>query len=267
MKKTILFWILAIIITISSAVFQRMTGPTYPISGTINFDGEELKYRFLTSHSTSEDCKVEINTNDKSVRGILFWRKYKFEKEYHQVEMVYDSSLVAYLPKQPSSGKLDYFIKLFKDDKSINIPPDRTVVIRFKDDVPLWLLIPHVIFMFGAMLLSTRTGLEYFNKEPNFKKLTAWTIGFLLVGGFILGPLVQQYAFGALWTGIPFGYDLTDNKTLIAAIIWIFTWFRIKNSPNPKTWVLIASIVMLIVFLIPHSVLGSELDYSKINNQ
>ena len=37
----------------------------------------------------------------------------------------------------------------------------------------------------------------------------------------ILGPIVQYYAFGDLWTGIPFGWDLTDNKTLIALIFWI----------------------------------------------
>jgi hypothetical protein len=158
-------------------------------------------------------------------------------------------------------------VELYKDGKMIDAPKDRAVVIRFKDDVPIWLLIPHVIFMFAAMLLSTRTGLEYFSKEPDFGKLTSWTIGILLIGGFILGPLVQQYAFGALWTGFPFGYDLTDNKTLIAAIVWLFAWYKVKKSPNPKIWVLIAAVVMLIVFLIPHSVLGSELDYSKLENQ
>lgn len=266
MKKIILFWIIAFIITAASAVFQRMTGPTYPLSGKVELDGKEIKYRFDRSHSTSNDCKVSIAVNDESITGVLFWRKYKFDKEYNKIEMTGTDTLAAYLPKQPSSGKLEYFVELYKDAKMIDAPKDRAVVIRFKDDVPIWLLIPHVIFMFAAMLLSTRTGLEYFNKEPNFKKLTAWTIGILLIGGFILGPLVQQYAFGALWTGFPFGYDLTDNKTLIAAVVWLFAWYKIKSSPNPKIWVLIAAVVMLIVFLIPHSVLGSELDYSKIES-
>lgn len=266
MKKTILFWIIAFIITVASAVFQRMTGPTYPLSGKVELDGKEIKYKFDRSHSTSEDCKVSIVVNDQSIKGVLFWRKYKFDKSYNRIEMTGTDTLVAFLPKQPSAGKLEYFVELYKDNKVIDAPKDRAVIIRFKDDVPIWLLIPHVIFMFAAMLLSTRTGLEYFNKEPNFKKLTAWTIAILLIGGFILGPLVQQYAFGALWTGFPFGYDLTDNKTLIAALVWIFAWYKIKKLSNPKVWILIASIVMLIVFLIPHSVLGSELDYSKIES-
>jgi hypothetical protein len=267
MKKIVLFWIIAFIITAASAVFQRMTGPTYALSGKITFDNKEIKYKFDRSHSTTEDCKVSIAVNDESVKGVLFWRKYKFDKEYNRLEMTGSDTLTAFLPKQPSAGKLEYYVELYKDGKMIDAPKDRAVVIRFKDDVPIWLLIPHVIFMFAAMLLSTRTGLEYFNKEPNFKKLTAWTVGILLIGGFIFGPLVQQYAFGALWTGFPFGYDLTDNKTLIAAIVWLFAWYKVKKSPNPKIWVLIAAFVMLIIFLIPHSVLGSELDYSKLGNQ
>ncbi len=266
MKKIILFWIIAFIITAASAVFQRMTGPTYPLSGKVTLDGKEIKYKFDRSHSTSEDCKVSLAVNDNSVKGVLFWRKYKFDKEYNRVEMTGNDTLTAFLPKQPSAGKLEYYVELYKDEKVIDAPNDRAVVIRFKDDVPIWLLIPHVIFMFAAMLISTRTGLEYFNKEPKFEKLAAWTIGILLIGGFIFGPLVQQYAFGALWTGFPFGYDLTDNKTLIAALVWIFAWYKIKKSQNPKIWVLIAAFVMLIVFLIPHSVLGSELDYSKIES-
>lgn len=267
MKKIVLFWIIAFTITAASAIFQRMTGPTYALSGKITFDNKEIEYKFDRSHTTSKDCKVEVVTNDSSITGILHWRRFKFDKEYNRVQMSGETVLTAFLPKQPSAGKLEYFVELFKENQMIDLPKDRAVVIRFKDDVPIWLLIPHVIFMFAAMLISTRTGLEYFNKEPNFKKLTAWTVGILVIGGFILGPLVQQYAFGALWTGFPFGYDLTDNKTLIAGIAWLFAWYKVKKSPNPKIWVLIAAVVMMIVFLIPHSVLGSELDYSKIENQ
>jgi hypothetical protein len=37
-----------------------------------------------------------------------------------------------------------------------------------------------------------------------------------------------------------------------------------KKSENYEKWILFAAILMLIVFLIPHSLLGSELDYSKM---
>jgi hypothetical protein len=118
------------------------------------------------------------------------------------------------------------------------------------------------------MLLSTRTGLEIFRKEKdNLLKLTYWTLGFLLIGGFVLGPAVQLYAFDAWWTGFPFGTDLTDNKTLIALIVWLTAFFMYKRTTRPRVWAFAAAVVMMIIFLIPHSLLGSELDYNKLNKQ
>ena len=118
-----------------------------------------------------------------------------------------------------------------------------------------------------AMLFSTRTGLEFFNKQPNYKKLVYWTFGLLILGGMIFGPIMQKYAFGAFWTGVPFGIDLTDNKTLIAVIGWIIALVAMKKSANPKKWIIFASILMFLVYLIPHSVLGSELDYDEMDKQ
>ncbi len=77
----------------------------------------------------------------------------------------------------------------------------------------------------------------------------------------ILGPLVQYFAFGDLWTGIPFGWDLTDNKTLIALIFWILAVVMNRKKETPFYTVL-AAVVLLLVFSIPHSLFGSELDYS-----
>ena len=117
------------------------------------------------------------------------------------------------------------------------------------------------------MLLSTRTGLEYFNDPGKFKKLTIYKFVFLIIGGFILGPIIQHYAFGAFWTGFPFGHDLTDNKVLIAFIFWLAALVAVFKSKRPLRYVVIASVVTFIVFLIPHSLLGSELDYNEMDEQ
>ncbi len=81
---------------------------------------------------------------------------------------------------------------------------------------------------------------------------------------------MQQYAFGALWTGFPFGYDLTDNKTLIMWIVWavacaVVGWKTTWNERLARAIVLLATVVMLVVYLIPHSLRGSELDYSLVD--
>jgi hypothetical protein len=176
-------------------------------------------------------------------------------------------TLKAEMPLQPVAGKLMYRVEIQKGDQTVTLPGPDPIVIRFRGDVPVLVLILHLIAMFGAMLFAARAGLEYFSKEPKLRKLTYWTIGFLFVGGFILGPLMQYYSFNAWWTGWPFGTDLTDNKTAIALVAWIVAAAALSRSKKPARWSLGAAIIMFAVYLIPHSVLGSELDYKKMDRQ
>lgn len=138
------------------------------------------------------------------------------------------------------------------------------VIIRFKGSVPAFILVPHIFFMFFAMLLSNRGGLQALVRAGNLYKYALWTSGLLLVGGLILGPIVQKYAFDAFWTGWPFGHDLTDNKLVAAFIAWGLAVWRNKAGGKRPGWVLAASIILFLVYMIPHSVLGSELDFTTL---
>ena len=114
------------------------------------------------------------------------------------------------------------------------------------------------------MFLSTAAGLEALVKGKYIFQLTLWTSIFLFFGGMILGPVVQKFAFGEFWTGIPFGIDLTDNKTLIAMIAWLLALWKAKNEKSGRYWVIAAAIILLAVYSIPHSTLGSELNYETM---
>lgn len=266
MKKNILLWIIAIIITIISAYYQRITGPTYPVSGKVKLVNQIINYKLNRSNSTSSNLKIELNVNDEKISGNVYWKRYRTNDDWTVIKLDRRGErLIAEIPPQPRAGKIEYRIELFYDGTSVLIPEDRAVILRFKDDVPVLILIPHILFIFLAMVFSTRSGLEYFNPEKNYRKFVNLTLAFILLGGFVFGPLVQYYAFGEWWTGIPFGFDLTDNKTLIALIFWLIAFYKMKKSQNYEKWILIAAIVMFIVFLIPHSLFGSELDYSKMN--
>jgi len=267
MKKSIWLWLLATILTLALAYFQRISGPTYPVDGKIQLAGETIHYSFDRSHGGEGDHAVEINIDDETICAELYWKRYKTNDNWKSVVMTkQDGKIFASLPHQPPAGKLIYHVMIQKDREIVTVPENGEVVIRFKGDVPAAILIPHIIFIFAAMLLSTRTGLEYFNEEPNYKKLVLTTYIFLFLGGMIFGPITQLYAFGDLWTGFPFGYDLTDNKTLIAFIGWTIALIAVFKSKNPGRWIIFASILMFIIFLIPHSLFGSELDYSELNN-
>ncbi|MDD3742714.1 MAG: hypothetical protein PHX54_03725, partial [Lentimicrobiaceae bacterium] len=97
-------------------------------------------------------------------------------------------------------------------------------------------------------------------------KLSWLTLIFLFIGGLVFGPIVQKYAFGAYWTGFPFGYDLTDNKTAIAFVFWAWAVYKLWRNPEKHGWALLASIVLMLIYIIPHSTLGSEIDHTVVND-
>lgn len=254
MKRTILFWIIAIVSTLVFAFYQRVTGPTYPLSGKINFDGKEISYKLERSQESVNNYLVEIETADETISGILFWRKFNLGNNFTAIPMTGGKKLSAELPVQKRLEKLDYYVQLSKNDKTVILPKENIVTIRFKDPVPIYILIPHIFAMFFAMMLSTRTGLEFFNKVPQLDKLTIWTLIVLFIGGFPLGFAMNGFAFGEMWGGWPFGHDVTDNKTQVAFIAWLIAFYFIKKKKNAKLGALLAAIILLAVYLIPHSV-------------
>jgi hypothetical protein len=68
--------------------------------------------------------------------------------------------LTAELPNQPPAGKLQYRLALSEVDEVAVFPGNEPVAIRFKGDVPLSILMPHILAMFASMLLAARAGLE-----------------------------------------------------------------------------------------------------------
>lgn len=266
-KISILLWVLAFFLTVSVVFYQRMTGPTYPIKGSDSISGNEISYKLLRSHTSFELLPVKVTIADEGVSGSVKYRRYKSGDDWTEIEMKREGeTLIAELQGQPSAGKIEYSIKLTYGEEQLILNNGKTIIARFKDSVPSGFLFAHIIFMILSFLFAIRTGLEVLRKKGNYLWMVNWTLGIVFIGGMILGPIVQKYAFGDFWTGIPFGTDLTDNKTLFAFIFWLAAFFLKKKS---KWWVFAATVMMIIVYLIPHSTLGSELDYStgKMKNK
>ena len=261
-KKKTIFWILAIIITLSAAIYQRKTGPTYPKEVDVKISGKKHTLELPRSHSGTTDFFLKLDLPDH-VKGKIFYRRYPTDDAWksNQLQMK-DDKLAAELPGQPPAGKLEYYIGVFTGNQLIYIAKNQPIRMRFKGEVPMGVLIPHVIIMFMAMLFSTLAGLFALGKIPNFRLFGYITIILLIAGGFILGPLMQYYAFGDAWTGIPFGWDLTDNKTLVAFLGWLTAVIANRKNRRPRYFIF-ASLLLLIVYSIPHSLMGSEYDYEQ----
>ena len=263
-SKHVLLWLLAFLITAASAVYQRLTGPTHPLRGSVAFQGQQIDFKFLRSQTVEIDVPVVVTVPDTAIGGYVEYRRYKSYDDWSRKPLLREGDkLQAVLPHQPAAGKLMYRVMLQKGAEQVALTGEAPLVLRYKGAVPLAVLLPHVLLMFLAMLYANRTALEALRRDGDYQRLMRWTIGLCLLGGFIFGPLVQKYAFGELWTGIPFGYDLTDNKTLIAMLGWLGAYFASRRNPAARWWVVAAGVLMLAVYLIPHSVLGSEIDYRK----
>ena len=260
--KSILWWIFSILFTLSIAYYQRTTGPTYPVRGKIEINNQVYKYKLLTSNDSDKPAQIYVKGSIEGITGYITYRKFKSEEEWVRVELISEKSeLIGELPQQPPAGKLTYHVMLESENHSFNLT-EEPVVIRFKGPVPAYVLFPHILLMFLAMLFSTRTGIEALIKGGKTFNYSIITLVLLLIGGMILGPVIQKYAFGEFWAGWPFGKDLTDNKTLVAFVAWIIAVVRLRKNKEKRGWALAAAIILLAIYLIPHSMFGSELDYS-----
>jgi len=299
--KSTLWWIFAVFFTITMATYQKKTGPTYPISGKTILNGKEIKYQLIRTAENDKDAKIAINVPDTSVKGTITYKRYKSNDLLTTTNMVrsidtsylhtfsnllnliqgkaraykIDSNLVFMMPVQPAAGKMMYEITLSSSSEQVVLKAKNGefAVMRFKGPVPLYILLPHILAMFLGLLFSTRTAIEALIGGIRTYKLALWTLLFLVIGGMILGPIVQKYAFGAYWTGWPFADgatfnlfvmgDMTDNKTLVMVLAWVVAIFKLRKDPKNKFWPAFAAVMVMIVYLIPHSVLGSEIDHTK----
>jgi hypothetical protein len=262
MRRASVQWTVAVVLTLVSAVWQRWSGPTYPAKGTVAMAGKTVAFNLLRSNSIAERQPVSVAVANPAVTGVVEWRRYPTSEPWQTLPMVrHGENLETEIPPAPEplmpmAGKLEYHVRLSAGGEGAVFPVPPAVT-RFKGDVPAWILIPHVAAMFFGMLFASRAALAAMFGGRT-RVLGFLSAALLLFGGFVLGPIVQKLAFGAYWTGIPWGYDLTDNKTLIAVVSWIPAVLRLRRQQDARLMIVVAAVVTMTVFAIPHSMWGSQ---------
>lgn len=287
-RGTIGIWALSILITLAAVTYQRLVGPTRPVRGTVPLRAETVRFRLARSHGGPGDLNLRIRVSDVVLGGTMVFRRYRSGDAWSWQPLRREGDmLVGALPHQPPAGKIIYRIYLHPADIAspppgelapgpggtlppappgwTPVPASGPVVVRFRGAVPPVVLVPHVFLMFFGMLLSNRAGLEAFRRASRTTPHAFAALGLLILGGLVFGPMVQWYSFGEAWTGVPLGWDLTDNKTLIAVLAWAAAaLLSLRHRRKSRVWVAGAALITLVIFSIPHSVLGSELDYSSM---
>ena len=255
---------IALLITLITVFYQRSTGPTYPKKFKFDYQQQSYKIKLLRSHGGKTDAPLELPLITPDAKAEVSYKRFPTNDEWTTVAFVKQNNrLLAQLPHQPPAGKHLYYIKYSFGNKVEMLGTAlKPIVIRFKGAVPTAILAPHIFFMFLSMLLAVLAALEALNKTSSFYPLTIMTFSSLIVGGMILGPFVQKFAFGVYWAGFPYDWDLTDNKLLIAVLAWSLAFFLNLKKRRPLAPIM-AALVLFVVYSIPHSMMGSQYDYKK----
>ena len=275
MIKKISIWVLALFLALAAMIYQRSTGPTYEYKGRLEYNGESYKYELLRSQETTEGAKIVLPFIDgANYNATLHYKRYQTQDAVTTLDFRLDDNkqYFAQLPVQPAAGKMEYFVTGVIDGEAFRIPEkgEENIVLRYKDPVSDFILIPHVTMMIIVIIFGILAGLSALFDPGSMRRWTVVAFTAMTVGGMILGPLVQKSAFGEYWTGFPYGGDFTDNKMLIMWVAWALALAIIGFKPKKKETisravVIMAAVVMTVVYLIPHSMGGSTLDYDKVD--
>jgi hypothetical protein len=262
--KNLLYVLAAIGLTVLTLFYQENTGPTYPKKINTNINGEAYHFELPRSQDLKFKSIIQLPVTDQTVKARINYKRYPSNDEFTTAEFVRNGDTLQFeLPAQPPAGKLQYGITAYTDSEEVALLPDEGVVtIRFKGHVPIWVLRIHIFLMFASYFFAIYAGLLAITNHKNYKLWALVALVVLGVGGLILGPIVQKYAFDVWWSGVPLGWDLTDNKLLIGFIGWLVA-VLVNRKENRRWWVVGAMVLQLIVYSIPHSTMGSELDYES----
>ncbi|KAA3656962.1 MAG: hypothetical protein DWQ10_14320, partial [Calditrichaeota bacterium] len=251
----IVLWIIAVLLTLGCFTYQDKTGPTYPLEGSIETANGTVTFKFLRSENIGTDLKVMlVDPVPEGVQAQVKYRRFRSHDEWAFMPMKKGSfeftrrgrsesvsGVGAELPSlNVRAGKYEFFVYVqTPGSEAISITRDIPIYARYKGAVPGYALLPHIFVIFLSMIFAIRTTLEAVI-DGSFKWMLWATLISLLLGAFILGPWVQWFAFGVWWSGVPFGWDWTDNKVLLELVFWLLALYLNRGDQRNRWSVLLA---------------------------
>jgi hypothetical protein len=248
-----------------------------PADIVVEEDGMRASHRTVTEQVGPAQPLISIRVEPApSVPPVVWW----IAPPSHKINasaMVPDSAgaYEAHLPDLGKGKRMRYWITVSGEDGStVRVPEDAgsSVLIKFKGAISRQVLGAHIAFMFASfffMVMSLFSAIGILKGAEEKKaavRLARWVLFCSFVGGWPLGFLLNYQAFGPIWEGFPFGYDITDNKTQVMFVFWLVSLLLVRGSfmgrgeekdrlgPRAFAWAVIASfIVSLALFIVPHS--------------
>ncbi|MCB9513387.1 MAG: hypothetical protein H6693_07895 [Candidatus Latescibacteria bacterium] len=251
-------WLLALVFTAMGLVVQRRTGERMPLELDTPWQGRNVSTVLARNHVGPGGQRLVVEGVDPDWTGTVIWRRYGGGGEYRRESLRnLGSMLSGELSPQPRGSALEYRVEVeAQGGKLLRLPERGTVITRYKGAIPLWVSLPHLLLLYLGLFLGVRAGLEALALGSGSHTLAGVALICFLFGGLLFGPLMKVNAYGILWKGPPLGLDSTDTKTLVLVLAWLAPVILRARGRRARRWIVLAAVLSVIAFLIPHSVFG-----------
>jgi hypothetical protein len=279
---------------VSIAVYSMVHGMMTPNMYRLTDRSAPINYIFVPDDDESTRSKHHVegsfwSTTGDSLTVSALYKKRGSAFEEAKLQQIRGSDKFSYpLPSLAKGERFFYYLRA-RDSKGndVEIKPSRNLMdklfaagreklfyVTYEGRPPKPLLVFHVAFMIGAMLLMLHGFHFCLEHIFNGRGLAGayWT---LLVAWFLftvsvlpLGFSVARSTFGVGWSGFPVGSDITDNKSLAVVIYWGIVlwraWRPLRGEFASRTGKmsgitfaglsLLGIVLTVLAYAIPHSI-------------
>ncbi len=287
----------AFILTVAMLYIARTASRGEPEQYDHSDNGYSFAY--LSVPKALEDSTVALlvsikGTLDENARPVfrisLAGQDYTDLSSYASSPMIQSDSAYdvyyTYVTAGKRGGRFYYYFavvdSLGKPIATFTDKPGHPFLFKYIGHVPPLILIGHILLIFATFYFIVLAALDSLpvlagrSGAGAMIKRFFWAAVCAFVGGYPFGFAMNWYAFDGFWEGVPFGTDATDNKTQLLFVYLLFMVFaglhsltgkdKFRDTYSPRTlgWFgLGAFVVMLAIYLIPHSIqFSAALTYS-----
>jgi hypothetical protein len=265
MKKNLILWLGTFIITFLAGYLSNVTGPYYPVSGTIGINSKMVTFKFDKIYRGNDSCNVSIRSDVKNIKAFLLWKDFpantlsglafgnKIVPVWQRYPMSDSGDLIkGHLPKHNPESRTAYRVELNYNGRQYLLPEDKPVTIKFLGYVNSGVMNIFYFVLFGGLILAVRTGLEAFNDNRRIGMYTIFALIFFFLYAVCLVPLKRTYELNAINHFVPQINSLITYQSVSLLLLWIIGLSLIFNIKGNKIIPLVLSSLTLIIYVLIH---------------
>lgn len=257
MFKKVLLLSVSVGLAIIAVFIQQFFISDSPVKTSVEINGNSYTFGLPVVYEGDEECLIEMAIPDTSINGTLNYKIASSNDSWKNNPLIrMNDNLVNVVPRQKPNIKIEYYITLFYNGKSFDLPSDH-VILRFQKTVPKPIFYPYVLTLFLALIFACYTGSLAIYNINRYKKYAQITF-YLLTGCIILGLVVHLMSFRHLFLQFSPNNDLTFYKNLIIFLAWLGI-YQLHKRKEYRYLTIAAAVLTLILFILPQHVVFSYL--------